>query len=108
ASHQQLPTCSCARAAANRMIDAAGWVRGPDGIRAKGGAKLSFEYATTNNPTRIAIQTLVQDDLKQLGVDAVLKQYPTGQFFDSQGPIATGVCKLCQFAYTQSSVTDFS
>jgi peptide/nickel transport system substrate-binding protein len=108
AAKYRLPTYSFDQAAANRLLDEAGWVRGADGIRAKGGQKLSFEYATTNNPTRIAIQTLVQDNLKALGADAVLKQYTAGEFFDSQGPIARGICKLCQFAYTQSSVSDFS
>jgi ABC-type transport system substrate-binding protein len=50
----------------------------------------------------------VQDDLKQLGVDAVLKQYTAGQYFDPQGPINKGICKICQFAYTQTSISDFS
>jgi len=108
AAKYKLPTYPFDRAAANRLLDEAGWVKGSDGIRAKNGQKLSFEYATTNNSTRIAMQTLVQDDLKQLGVDAVLKQYTAGEFFDPQGPIAKGTCKLCQFAYTQTSTTDFS
>jgi peptide/nickel transport system substrate-binding protein len=108
AAKYKLPVYAFDRAAANKLLDDAGWVKGADGIRAKGGQKLSFEYATTNNATRIAIQTLVQDDLKQLGVDAVLKQYTAGEFFDPQGPIAKGTCKLCQFAYSQTSTTDFS
>jgi peptide/nickel transport system substrate-binding protein len=32
-----------ATAAANRLLDQAGWVRGADGIRAKGGVRLSFK-----------------------------------------------------------------
>jgi peptide/nickel transport system substrate-binding protein len=108
AAKYKLPQYPYDRAAANKMLDDAGWVKGSDGIRAKGGVKLSFEYGTTNNPTRIAVQTLVQDDLKQLGVDAVLKQYPAGQYFDPQGPINKGTCKICQFAYTQTSISDFS
>ncbi|MDR2807551.1 MAG: ABC transporter substrate-binding protein [Spirochaetaceae bacterium] len=32
-----------ARAAANKLLDDAGWVKGADGIRAKGGVKLSFK-----------------------------------------------------------------
>jgi peptide/nickel transport system substrate-binding protein len=108
AAKYKLPTYPFDRAAANKLLDDAGWVKGSDGIRAKGGTKLSFEYATTNNSTRIAIQTLVQDDLKQLGIDAVLKQYTAGEYFDPQGPINSGTCKLCQFAYSQTSINDFA
>jgi len=108
AAKYKLPIYPFDRAAANKLLDDDGWVKGSDGIRTKGGQKLSFEYATTNNSTRIAVQTLVQDDLKQLGADAVLKQYTAGQYFDPQGPINKGVCKICQFAYSQTSISDFS
>ena len=37
-----------------------------------------------------------------------LKQYPAGQYFDPQGPINKGICKLCQFAYSQTSINDYS
>jgi len=107
AAKYKLPVYPFDRAAANKLLDDAGWAKGSDGIRAKGGQKLSFEYGTTNNSTRIAIQTLVQDDLKQLGIDAVLKQYPAGEYFDPQGPINKGICKICQFAFSQTSDTDF-
>jgi len=107
AAKYKLPVYPFDRAAANKLLDDAGWVKGSDGIRAKNGQKLSFEYGTTNNSTRIAVQTLVQDDLKQLGVDAVLKQYPAGEYFDPQGPINKGICKICQFAYTQTSISGF-
>ncbi len=107
AAKYKLPIYPFDRAAANKLLDDAGWAKGSDGIRAKGDQKLSFEYATTNNPTRIQIQTLVQDDLKQLGIDAVLKQYKAGEYFDPQGPINKGTCKLCQFAYQQTSISNF-
>jgi peptide/nickel transport system substrate-binding protein len=93
---------------ANKLLDDSGWLKGSDGIRGRPGQKLSFQYDTTNNAVRIAVQALVQDDLRKLGIDAVLKQYPTGEFFAPQGPLYRGTCKLCQFAYTQTATSDFS
>jgi peptide/nickel transport system substrate-binding protein len=34
-------------AAANKLLDDAGWVRGSDGVRTKGGQRLEFEYSTS-------------------------------------------------------------
>jgi peptide/nickel transport system substrate-binding protein len=107
AAKYKLATYKYDPAAANKLLDDAGWVKGSDGIRAKGGEKLSFEYASTNNPTRIQIMTLIQDDLKQVGIQANLKNYTAGEYFDGQGPIALGTCKICQFAYDQTSFNDF-
>jgi peptide/nickel transport system substrate-binding protein len=81
-------------------------VRGADGIRTKNGEKLSFEYATTRNATRQAIQALVANDLKQVGIDAQQVYYPRG-FFDQDGPIATGRTKLAQFAWLQTTTSNF-
>ncbi|MEO8287285.1 MAG: peptide ABC transporter substrate-binding protein [Chloroflexota bacterium] len=106
AAKYKLPIYAFDQAKANQVLDAAGWVKGSDGIRAKGGEKLSFEYATTRNATRQAIQALVSNDLKQIGIDAQVVNYPTG-YFNEDGPIATGQCKLCQFAYVQSSTSNY-
>jgi peptide/nickel transport system substrate-binding protein len=106
AARYKLPVYTYDVAAANSLLDKAGWVRGADGIRAKGGEKLSFEYGTTRNATRQAIQALVQADLKAVGIDAVTVNYPQG-FFAPDGPIATGKTKLAQFAYSQSNYSTF-
>ncbi|MEO5953371.1 MAG: peptide ABC transporter substrate-binding protein [Chloroflexia bacterium] len=106
AAKYKLPVYAFDQAKANQLLDQAGWVKGADGIRAKNGEKLSFEYATTRNVTRQAIQVLVANDLKALGIDAQVVNYPTG-FFNPEGPIATGKCKLCEFAFTQTSTSNF-
>ncbi|MEW1776003.1 ABC transporter substrate-binding protein [Streptomyces sp. NPDC086777] len=66
---------------AKSLLDAAGWKAGSDGIRAKDGKKLSltvtwFPNAATNQP---ALE-LVQQQLKTVGIDVVLKQLPVTQF----------------------------
>jgi peptide/nickel transport system substrate-binding protein len=106
AAKYKLPIYAFDQGAANALLDKAGWVKGADGIRAKGGEKLSFEYGTTRNATRQAIQALVHADLKAVGIDAVTVNYPQG-FFAPDGPIATGKTKLAQFAYSQSNYSTF-
>jgi peptide/nickel transport system substrate-binding protein len=106
AARYQLPLYRYDPAAANGLLDEAGWVRGADGIRVKDGERLSFEYGTTRNATRQAVQAHVQADLKAVGVEAVTVNYPQG-FFSEAGPVATGKTKLAQFAYTQDELTDF-
>ncbi len=110
AAKYKLPTYDYDVAAANRLLDQAGWTA-PCGnptqcTREKGGVKLSFEYATTRNVTRQAIQALVANDLKQIGVDAQLVNYPRG-FFAPDGPRNTGKVKLSEFAFTQLTTSNF-
>ncbi|MFI9565927.1 ABC transporter substrate-binding protein [Streptomyces rishiriensis] len=68
-------------AKAESLLDAAGWKTGSDGIRTNGGKKLSltvkwFPNASTNQP---ALE-LIQQQLKAVGVDVVLKQLQVTQF----------------------------
>jgi peptide/nickel transport system substrate-binding protein len=61
-------------AKANSMLDAAGWAKGADGIRAKGGQKLSFTMITNaGNKVRENSLVAMQDAWKQIGVDATPK-----------------------------------
>ncbi len=55
---------------ANELLDAAGWVTGSDGIRAKDGTKLSFDimYGAASSNDQIA--SAVQDYWKAVGVEA--------------------------------------
>jgi len=96
-------------AAANKLLDDAGWVKGSDGIRAKNGVKLSFEYATTTQAARQQNQALISADLKAIGVDAVTKNYPSGVFFDSSAdsPRANGTTKFAEFAWVGSVDSNF-
>ena len=110
AAKYKLPIYSYDVAAANKLLDDAGWVKGSDGIREKNGEKLSFIFGSTVNSTRQRIQALVQADLKGLGIDAQTKAYPSGAFFSglNDGIIAQGICKLCMFAWIQASTNDLS
>jgi peptide/nickel transport system substrate-binding protein len=96
--------------AARRLLDAAGWVPGPDGIRAKDGVKLSFENAPTRNARSQVIHVLVQADLKAVGVDWVTVNAPQEDFLPRPGPLqllASGKAKLVHLALSQDAFTDF-
>jgi peptide/nickel transport system substrate-binding protein len=55
-------------AAANAMLDAAGWKPGSDGVRAKDGVRLAFSLGTTSgNQARELSQVIIQEQLKQIG-----------------------------------------
>lgn len=56
--------------AANKLLDDAGWAPGGDGIREKGGQRLSFTLLTYSGFTEyLNDQVIIQDALKQVGVE---------------------------------------
>jgi peptide/nickel transport system substrate-binding protein len=62
---------------ASQMLDAAGWRKGSDGIRQKGGIKLDFENNTsTGYNTRDQTQLLIQQQFKDIGVKMTIKNWP--------------------------------
>jgi peptide/nickel transport system substrate-binding protein len=57
-------------AKANQLLDAAGWAKGGDGIRAKGGQKLSFGLAVRSEaPNTVQYARLVAEMTRQIGVE---------------------------------------
>jgi peptide/nickel transport system substrate-binding protein len=70
-------------AKANQLLDEAGWQRGPDGIRQKGGVKLEATYATSVNTLRQKEQQVVKDGFAKIGVGATLQSVDAGVFFGS-------------------------
>ena len=68
---------------ANQILDAAGWKRGPDGIRAKDGKKLKMVYQTSINPERQKTQQIVKQAAGRAGIDIELKSVTASVFFAS-------------------------
>ncbi len=59
---------------ASALLREAGWVPGPDGILAKNGRKFSFELAApVGNPRRNYAATIIQQNLRSIGIDCRLK-----------------------------------
>ncbi len=68
-------------AAANKLLDNAGWKKGSDGVRAKGGVKLSFLFQTSTNSVRQGSQALIKDWWNKIGVTTELKNVPASVYF---------------------------
>ncbi|HEY7117115.1 MAG TPA: peptide ABC transporter substrate-binding protein [Tepidisphaeraceae bacterium] len=68
---------------ANQILDAAGWKRGSDGIRAKDGKKLKFVYQTSINAPRQKNQQIVKQACAKAGIDVELKAITANVFFSS-------------------------
>jgi peptide/nickel transport system substrate-binding protein len=66
---------------ANRILDEAGWLPGPDGIREKDGVRLSILYQTSTNSLRQATQALIKQWWEQIGVETELRNIDGAVFF---------------------------
>ncbi|HLZ27711.1 MAG TPA: peptide ABC transporter substrate-binding protein [Chloroflexota bacterium] len=78
-----MDVCKYDIAAANKLLDDAGWAKGSDGIRAKGGVRMHVVYQTTVNPLRQKEQAIVKSGWEQLGVEVELKSVDAAVFFSS-------------------------
>jgi peptide/nickel transport system substrate-binding protein len=62
---------------ARQILDEAGWVPGPDGIRAKDGVRLSFANSTTSgNHLREQAQQFLQQTFAEIGVEMTISNLP--------------------------------
>ncbi|PYN81853.1 MAG: peptide ABC transporter substrate-binding protein [Candidatus Rokuibacteriota bacterium] len=68
---------------ANQILEAAGWKRGADGIRAKDGKKLKFVYQTSVNAPRQKTQQIVKQACAKAGIDLDLKAVTASVYFSS-------------------------
>ncbi|MFZ9057914.1 MAG: ABC transporter family substrate-binding protein [Ilumatobacteraceae bacterium] len=68
--------------AANKLLDDAGWVKGSDGIRAKGGTRLSVKliYPSGNDNRRDTV-LLASAMAKEAGIELVPTLIPTADYF---------------------------
>jgi peptide/nickel transport system substrate-binding protein len=68
---------------ANQILDAGGWKRGADGIRAKDGKRLSLVYQTSVNQPRQKTQAIVKQACQKAGIEVELKSVTPSVFFSS-------------------------
>lgn len=68
-------------AGAKRLLEAAGWKLGSDGLREKNGVRLTMLYQTSTMPLQQKIQALVKAAWHDVGVDVELKSTPGTVFF---------------------------
>jgi peptide/nickel transport system substrate-binding protein len=68
---------------ANQILEAAGWKKGGDGIRAKDGVKLKVVYQTSINAPRQKNQAIVKQACSKAGIDAEIKAVTASVYFSS-------------------------
>jgi len=68
---------------ANQILDAAGWARGSDGIRAKDGKHLKLVFQTSINAPRQKTQAIIKQACQKAGIDLELKSVAASVFFSS-------------------------
>jgi peptide/nickel transport system substrate-binding protein len=68
---------------ANEVLEAAGWKKGADGVRAKDGKKLKFVFQTSINTPRQKTQAIVKQACQKAGIDLELKSVTSSVFFSS-------------------------
>ncbi len=65
------------------LLEAAGWRRGADGIRAKDGKRLKLLYQTSTNAPRQKTQAIVKGAAAKVGIELELKSVVASVFFSS-------------------------
>jgi peptide/nickel transport system substrate-binding protein len=68
---------------ANQLLDAAGWKRGADGVRARDGKRLKFLYQTSTNAPRQKTQAIVKQACAKAGIEIEIKSVVASVFFAS-------------------------
>src|SRR5678815_5352061 len=73
----------CIRDRANAILEAAGWKKGSDGIRAKDGKRLKMVFQTSINQPRQKTQAIIKQAAQRAGVDIEIKSVVASVFFSS-------------------------
>ena len=68
---------------ANQLLEAAGWRRGPDGVRAKDGKQLKLVFQTAANAPRQKTQAIVKQACEKAGIEMELKSVTASVYFSS-------------------------
>ena len=85
---------------AKAVLDAAGWVPGADGIRAKNGLKAKIELCTTTRQVRQDTEALVSSYLKAVGIDSTVNAVAPADIFASYNEATDQTpCALSKYHY---------
>lgn len=99
-------------AKANQILDAAGWVRGSDGVRSKNGVRLTPQYLVYTGTTEADQQAeLVRQWWSQIGVRLDVKHVSQALFFapvEQGGPMFAGRYDVTSFSWGATPDEDYT
>ncbi|MFN2448588.1 MAG: ABC transporter substrate-binding protein, partial [Candidatus Baltobacteraceae bacterium] len=98
--------------AADALLDAAGWPRGPGGVRSKNGKALALVYVQfPESATGVRVATDIQAELRERGISVELKSVSNAQLFLPSargGTLASGDFDLAYVPFTMGADPDDS
>ena len=110
--YEPIPLVPFDIAAANRLLDSAGWLRGPDGIRAKNGVRLALSWATLSGaPDGDQVIESVRATWQAVGVSLTVRRYQPALFFSpfqSGGIVFGGKYDVTAFSWGQTPDGDYA
>ncbi|HYN70029.1 MAG TPA: ABC transporter substrate-binding protein, partial [Candidatus Eisenbacteria bacterium] len=86
--HADLPATTFDPARANKLLEDAGWVWGPDGIRSKGTLRAKIELCTTDVKFRTDTAALIVGWLKDIGIEAITNAVSPNDLYAAFDPAA--------------------
>jgi peptide/nickel transport system substrate-binding protein len=89
-------------AKAERLLDEAGWRKGPDGVRAKDGLRFSVTFSTTaGKKNRETAQLLIRHFLRRVGIEVKIENHPGVTLFGAwpSGVIKSGKFEMAMWAW---------
>ena len=97
---------------ANAILDGAGWTRGSDGIRSKGGVKLNLDFVSTTGTPDVDSQIeLIRSGWQRIGVALNVKHFPLELLLAPKqegGIVYNGKFDVVGFAWNLDPLGDFS
>jgi len=89
---------------ARALLAQAGWLPGADGVRARNGQRLSVTIASVAGATvRADVEQLVQADLRLVGVELEVRNYPANLLFaplGANGVLASGKFDMALYGWS--------
>jgi peptide/nickel transport system substrate-binding protein len=109
---KDLPVYDNDPAAARALLDQAGWVPGPDGIRVKDGKRLELQLSyISGNVMGSTLAAISQQKLKDVGILVTQKVYPAPLYFAAAqegGIINSGKYQMAYFGWVSGVDPDNS
>ncbi len=108
--YRPIPLVPFDLAQANRVLDAAGWKRGADGVRAKNGVRLALDFATGSGTPDVDQRIeLLRANWQQIGIALTVHHYSQALFFgqyDQGGILYGGKWDVSSYAWGQTPDAD--